>query len=52
MKGFLENYLNSVSIVEINGVRFNFALLDKVLVKKKVSHRKRNLYYTFLNQLR
>jgi hypothetical protein len=52
-KEWLEFYLNNPNvIVEVNGVRINFTLLDKVLVKRKVSHRKRNLYYTFLNQLK
>lgn len=51
-KEWLENYLNSEAIVEVNGVRINFTLINKVLVEKKVSHRKRNLYYTFLNSLR
>ena len=52
-KEWLEFYLKNPNIiVEVNGVRINFALVDKVLVRKKVSHRKRNLYFTFLNSLR
>ena len=51
-KEWLKEYLNDEVIVEINKVRLNFTLINKVLIEKKVPHRRKNLYFTFLNSLR
>lgn len=52
MNKFLEHLNNENEVVEINGVRLNLFLIDQVLKHKKITHRKRNLYYTFLNTLK